>query len=151
MTIGQNTYINLDDARQYTLVFGLDELPAEDDDATQLLYRAAIMLDRKYGAAFIGQKSDYFQPLAWPRTYSPTLYPVELGQAQVELALMMMNGFNPMAQVEGAVTKTTDQIDVLSISREYKTGFQSDPMHAIKVILRPILNTNSSITCTRGA
>ena len=123
LTIGTDTYISLADARQYCVDNGLNSLPEDDAIAEALLKRAAKAIDRRWGNRFIGMKHTISQKMAWPRDVNisgtfrsqgenwlytldsdgnPRLFndiPVEVGEAQVEMALLIDAGEDPPAAI----------------------------------------------------
>lgn len=166
-----DTYISLDDARDYADIMGL-VLPADDGELELLLRRSAIYLDRIYGPRYLGNRSVGTQSLYWPRAvvtyydstgnyrsdFSTTSVPKELGQAQVELVALMYEdeSFDPLAQPEPAVKKETSKLEGLESTIEYAdpAGYSPSPWSRLDFILAPILRVyvkgTGRITSTRG-
>jgi hypothetical protein len=176
LTVGTDTYISLADARTYATMYGIAGVEDGDDTTAEAnLKVAARMLDRMYNNQWIGIKKTLEQSLAWPRnvgefgTYrgegeswnytldsdgNPRLFntiPAEVGEAQVELVGLITGGLDVLAQVENAITSYTDKVDVLSVSRDYKSPYKVDPMFRVRLILRPLLQVKYGLTATRGA
>lgn len=165
LTIGTDTYISLADARQYCEDNGLNTLPEMDADAEALLKRAAKALDRRWGNRFIGTKRTIEQPLAWPRDVNiggtldsdgnPRLFndiPVEMGEAQVEMALLMQDGADPLVQNEAPITEKIVELDVIKTTTKYASAYQTPAFYNVLIILRPLLvPANAGIKATRGA
>ncbi len=164
-----DTYISLEDAREYADVMGLS-LPTDDADAEALLKRSAIYLDRLYGARYIGNRTNSSYLLYWPRTVlsyydsmgnyradlTYTSVPVELGQAQVELASMMYDDFDPFVQPEPQVKMVREKLGAIETTMEYadSSGYASSPFYKLDVLLAPLIrtgNVSKRITSTRGA
>lgn len=178
ITVGINTYISLVDARAYIVDNAiLTELPSVDAECERLLKQASKALDRLYGNRYLGFRQIATNILYWPRVFADArphgegefryiitdsdgnarnLYgiPYELGQATVELALMLENGEDIYAQPNPFLTKEINKVDTLVAEREYKnTGnlYSIDPRYHIKLILRPLLRTdNMGVTLARG-
>lgn len=174
LTVGTDSYISLADAREYATMFALD-LPTDDTEAEALLRRAVKALDRKYANRYMGYKKTIEQPLQWPRnvgefnTYrsagelwgytvdadgNPRDFSViqpELGEAQVEMAVLIQNGEDPLAQSQPKATEASDSIGDLSTSRKYKVPYAPDTFSRVSTVLRPLLLVSIGIKATRGA
>lgn len=174
LVVGQNSYITLEDARAYAELFALD-LPSDDVEAEKLLVRAVKSMDKKYAAQYIGYKKTIQQPLQWlrnigefntyrsegelwgytidsdgnPRDFST--FPPELGEAQVEMAVLIQNGADPFAQSSPKATEASDSIGDLSTSRKYSKPYAEDTFSRVKTILRPLLMVSVGLKATRGA
>lgn len=173
------TYITVDDARSYADTMGLSLPPVgteedeTDDSAIELLLkRAAIYLDRLYGARYIGNRTAVpASKLYWPRTVvnyydslgnwrddlTYTSVPAELGMAQVELASMMFSDdYDPFAPPEPSLKKETSKLEGLELTLEYADvgGYVENDLNKIDLILAPLLKVYSKnsgrITSTRG-
>lgn len=169
LIIFTDTYISLDDARTYVADNGLtDSFPADDTEAETLLRRAAKAIDRKYGQHFLGFKSVVGQPMAWPRIMTtgevyalevdsdgnPRNFSViqpELGEAQVELAILMNDGASVLTQQDGALTNILTKAGDVESQKTYSAPFQASDFYGISLILRPLLERQVGISCTRGA
>lgn len=174
LTVGTDSYITLEDAREYASMFALD-LPTDDTEAEALLRRACKAMDRKYAARYLGYKKTTTQPLQWlrnvgefntyrsegelwgytidsdgnPRDFS--IFPPELGEAQVEMAVLIQNGADPLNQSSPKATSATDTIGDLSTSRTYSRPYAPDTFSRVETILRPLLLVSIGIKATRGA
>jgi hypothetical protein len=176
LTLGTDTYISLEDARTYCTNMGVGPLPTEDADAEALLKRAAKALDRRWGNRFIGVKSSLSQAMAWPRDVAVTgayrgqgeswaytldsdgnprdfnSIPVEMGEAQVEMALFIEAGEDPLQQNAPTMSEYSVTVDVISETKKYAHSYQQPAFYNVLVILRPLLvPTSGSISATRGA
>lgn len=168
LTIPIDSYISLVAARAYATLMGLD-LPAVDVDAELVLKKAAIYIDRLYGHRFIGNRTTTIG-LYWPRTVvsyydssgnyrsdlTYTSVPLEVGQAQVELAAMMYtNEFDPFVQPEPRLKSEQVKIEGIETKVEYADafGYNANPFYKLDILLAPLLTIISSkrITMTRGA
>ena len=175
LTLGVDTYISYTDAVAYATANGLQGFPTEESDGEVLLRRAAKAIDRRWGNRFLGEKQLVTQSLAWPRyvasTYRPhgqgeTLgwtydsdgnprdfsgIPPELGEAQVELAVLIANSLDPLQQVENAVTESTKKLGDLESTKKYASPYASTPFYSVMTILRPLLKRTGQVVATRGA
>lgn len=175
ITVGQDTYISLADARTYAALEMLD-LPTDDVEAETILKRAAKALDRRFAGRYLGIKANANNPMQWPRlvgthgdyhsegeVYNQQTdsdgnprdlsgYPVELGEAQVEIAALMINGQNPLEPSEVAITRKTSKVDVLTVDVQYATpSTPTSVFNTVFTILRPILTQKNGLKMTRGA
>lgn len=175
ITVGVDTYISLADARQYVIDNGLSSLPDDDADAEALLKRAAKGIDRRWGNRFIGMRRTYTQKLAWPRDVNvqpgyrgpgeawlytldadgnPRLFndiPPEMGEAQVEMALLMQDGADPLEQNEAPITEKSVEVGGIKSVKKYASSYQTPLFYNIATILRPLLVPVGGIKATRGA
>lgn len=176
LTVGTDTYISLADARQYCTDNDLEALPEDDTEAEKLLRRAAKALDRRWGNRYLGVKATLAQTLAWPRDVAVSgsyrgqgeswMYtldadgnprdfndiPAEMGEAQVEMAVLMQNAADPLQQNQTPVIEKSVEADGVSISKKYATPSQEPAFYRVLIILRPLLKPiGGSISATRGA
>lgn len=174
ITVGTDTYITLADARDYANDFANSQLPQNDVEAEKILKQAAVALDRIYGARYLGRKSTSSQPMYWPRTFDTGMedysdgfmvkdsdgnpadlsnYPVQLGYAQVELALLSLSGTSVYTQPAPAIISESKKLDVLEKQLQYanSNGYKEDYLYKVSLILRPLLKRSGSVLMTRGA
>lgn len=177
LVLGTDTYITLTAARTYCITYG-GSLPVVDADADSLLRKATLAIDRIYGNRYLGRKINASQPLYWPRTYvqgnmnnyddgffildsdgNPadlSSYPVQLGYAEVELALLIQAGTDIYAQPQPVLSSERKKVDVLEKELAYatgsgQTGYRTQPLYEIGLILRPLLTSSGTYTMQRGA
>ena len=175
LVVGTDTYTTLTDARTYIAAQGLSELPTDDTEADVLLRKAAKALDRRWGNRYLGMKETMSQPMAWPRnvgqvgtyrgegeTWGYTIdsdgnprdfsgYPLELCEAQTEMALLLQDGADQFAQSEAAVTEVSQSVGDLSSTKKYKTAYQTPVFYNIAMLLRPLLVQSYGLKAGRGA
>lgn len=177
ITVETDTYISLADARAYVSANALTPLPLVDSEAESLLKRAAVTLDRIYSNRYLGMKETIEQPMFWPRIFAgltprgtgewpgnvvdsdgnPRNFqqvPVEMGQAQVELAVMLAAGTDPYRQPEPFLSAERNKVGSLEQEKQFKSaiGYRADPLYKITLILRPLLaNPTGQVAITRGA
>lgn len=143
------TYISVEDARDYATLFGLILPPADevgDAELENLLRRAAIYMDRLYGLRFLGERVDPLQLLSFPRDLYEEA-PVQVGYAQVELVALMYANDGKLPSTSPAIKKQTVKVEGLEESIEYADaqGFGANPYLDIERILAPWF---SAITVT---
>lgn len=161
-----NSYVTYAEFQAYCDLIGRTA-PAQDVVEPRLI-QGTLALDRKYGARFLGRKTDSTQPLQWPRTPSQDrmvnntdgLYtvdaegnyrdlntiPPEVQEAVCEVALAMPTGFTLYSQDNPAVTEETKKVDVLSTTYKYAGPFavRSATDYTIDLILFPILLSSAT-------
>ena len=139
LTVGTDTYIDLADATAYLADFGPDG--AEVDESA--LKRATLAIDRLWGGTFTGARSVSTQALEFPRDGS-TEIPLCVQHATAELAYLISTGTDPYTQPTPLVTEETIKLDVITESRKFHdTGYRTNFLHKIKVILGPVLAGSS--------
>lgn len=158
------TYISVEDAKEYAALMGL-ELPSDEETLEPLLRRAAIYLDRLYGSRYAGAKMDIGQFLEWPRDVyfgvGAGLYvPKQLGYAQVELAAVLQANDNALPVPEARLKKQSVKIEGLEETLEFAdvNGYAIDPFDRVLMALGTWLNIGTGskgfsrkLTMTRGA
>lgn len=172
------SYITVADAREYAVLMDLVAVEGLSDGDLELqLKRAAIYLDRNYGARYLGNRAIGSQVLFWPRAvlsyydsvgnfrsdFTTLAIPKELGQASVELVQLMLDNdalFNTAPSdlikmkketIEGAVSTMYEYVN-----GAYESGIVRDPLWKLEPILTPILKpdgfkVSKVITMSRGA
>lgn len=167
-----DTYITVEDAREYASIMEL-VLPETDEELELYLKRAAIYLDRLFGARYRGNRTIGSQVLYWPRTqlnyydalgnyrsdFGTDSVPAELGQAQVELVALLYQGLDVFVQPDPMVKKEVVKLEGIETSVEYASasGFAPNPLYKIELLLAPLLSVGLAegqsrrITMTRGA
>lgn len=147
-----NTYVDEQQARDYADARGI-ELPADDADVGAMLISAMDYLEAQR-ARYQGSKTHPgVQALQWPRTgvildcsyqLPDNVIPVELKNAQMQLALEVFAGNTLMPSSDGRVVKR-EKVDV--IEREFMTGsdlgtggLPSPSFPAVDALLAPLFN-----------
>lgn len=95
-----NSYVSVEDAREYAANRGT-ELPSDDDELAAMLIRASDYLEAQ-ACRFQGRRTSSAQALEWPRTgvvihcdaVPPNVIPKSLIAAQVQLAMAINAGFD---------------------------------------------------------
>lgn len=157
ITVGTDTYISTADAASYIALMGLASL----SDAEPLLKRATQSIDRLYSGRYIGTKASITQPLHWPRIVQDdtdadgnirdfTSIPVDLGQATVELALLIDAGSDVFAQPDPMLISESVQVDVIKQTREFASAYASNVHHKVSLALRALLVSPSTVRLVRG-
>jgi hypothetical protein len=165
LTVGVNTYISLQDARQYVKHFNLLPLPVDDQEAEEILTNAAISLDHLYGGQYIGQKQTSTQPMDWlrnvllpydsygdPRDW--TVYQPELGEAQTTLTSIIQSGVAIYGQPAPKANYIRHQVGTLvqEIHTSDYYSYSENALYTVTLLLQPLLESNSGkIYITRGA
>lgn len=174
LIVATNSYITLADARQYALEQGLD-LPQVDADAITLLTRAAKALDRRFAGRYLGVKAKAANAMQWPRLVGVvgnyrgdgevwnqqidsdgnprdlSLIPVELGEAQVEMALYIDAGADALLGNADAIKSESTSVGDLTTSVTYaNSSAPTSQFNTVYVILRPLLKQNTGLKMTRG-
>lgn len=135
LILGQNTYIELDDALDYLETYGPDG--AIVDEAS--LAKATLAIDRLYRGRFKGVKTAEDQPLEFPRNGSTTI-PSAVAQATAEMAVLIFDDEDVYAQPQPMMTEERVKIDVIETSKKYSgAGYYSNFLYRIQVILSPVL------------
>jgi hypothetical protein len=170
LIVGTDSYVSVADAAIYCAAQGLDAL----SDPETLLKRATVAIDRLYGGRFIARKIATAQLLGWPRSegYSfsadengyfyfidsdgnprnTQIIPPEVVQATIELAVVLDRGeIDPYAQPNPMVKSEDIQVDVIKTTRSFAapSGYASDPLYIITLILRPVLKNGGYIKFVR--
>ena len=135
------TYITTEAALEYAELMGLEVPP--DFDA--ILPRAAVYLDRIYGQRFID--------------FADGEYPAAVGQAQVELAMMIADNDGVLPPVPARIKRKSITLDEIKTDIEYAdaSGYAASPYDALEAILGPYLRVATvsgprrRLTMTRGA
>lgn len=160
-----NSYVSLAEARAYAGLRGLN-LPVSDIELSSLLVRSTDYLDTfKYK----GAKTSASQSLEWPRSRVYLLnpgycnsgellpsdsIPQKLKSAQIEAAIGLFSGINPMANFDGSAQIIEEQIDVLKV--RYANPVEGDinrpVITAVEALLIDLLDrgsVGSSVMFTR--
>ena len=141
LVTGETTYISLADATAYLTTYG-PEGAVVDEPA---LAKATLAIDRLYRGRFMGVKTDAARPVEFPRDTLTTI-PTVLGQATAELAVLLAGGTNVYAQPDPLVTEETVKVDVIQQTRKFQpTGYSSNFLHNITVILSPLLYASGGV------
>lgn len=122
---GANSYVSAADLTTYATARGITLTVSGDI----LLIKA---MDYLESLSYIGIKRLYSQGLQWPRVYamidgyytSSDVIPTELKNAQMQLAISIDEGNNPLATLSQAVKR--EKIDVIEV--EYMDGSSAAPI-----------------------
>lgn len=98
--LNANSYVSVDDAREYANSRGT-ELPEDDDEVASMLIRASDYLEAQE-CRYQGKRTSPSQALAWPRSgvvlncdaLPANVIPKSLIAAQVQLAMAINAGFD---------------------------------------------------------
>lgn len=148
---GANSYVSEAELTTYATARGV----TLSGDTEELLIRA---MDYIEAQCFIGLKLTEDQPLQWPRAnavidgylVSTDEIPEELKNGEMEAAMSIDNGEDPLADIPRQQTKAT----VGPISVEYALGSSTNTVRKINNALRKVLKAGgsggSSFVVSRG-
>jgi hypothetical protein len=120
--VNADSYGTLADYEGYALAMGWT-LAATDDANKINMRKAASYLDRKY--SFIGMKQYQFQALSWPRLVNdlvdswpvdPDTIPIDILDAQFEMAFIFQGGLDPFATIETSTTSESIKVGPITIA-----------------------------------
>ena len=162
---GANTYVSLLDANEYVTLYAEDPSVYENYDqekAKRSLIQAAKVLDELYGTRYSGYiYPDATQTLLFPRSsfYTNTgklikqlEIPTELKNAQVELAMLIYDGFNPYVTRNrdgNILSKSVSVAGAISTSVSYNKASEDEEftgMIRVERVLAPILQKKQKIS-----
>lgn len=152
------SYVTVSEARQYAQARGVT-LPSEELAVEALLVQAMDYLEAQR-AKYQGSKTwprpgepshPHAQALQWPRTgvvidchyeLPSDAIPVELKAAQMQTAVELSRGLNPMAGTDGRVKKKT-KVDVIeteffSATELGLAGYPTVQLPAVDALLQPL-------------
>lgn len=142
-----NSYVTVVEARAYALARGVT-LSATDSDVERYLVLAMDYLE-SLRAKFQGTKVSSTQSLQWPRTdvlidcieFPETSIPVELKNAQMQLAMQVSNGVDLMPTRQGAFVKL-EKVGPIETQYSEKIGTGLTPdMTAVDMLIAPLLSS----------
>lgn len=152
---GANSYIAVQEARDYAWIRGIT-LPADDDQVAAMLIRSMDYIE-SFRNDFKGLKTYNNQSLQWPRShveidgqqFSPYEIPIELKRALSQAVVEVNAGGAFMQATTGQVVKR-EKVDVLET--EYMTAaeagsdvvFGSPQYPAIDAHLEPLLKSDGA-------
>lgn len=136
LEVGVNTYVDMDDAKDY-LAGSTNSAPWDTAAATmktKALATAARALER---CTWSGTKTDPAQALSWPRTgvvdkygnaVSTSVVPQDIINAEIELALAILNDPNTLTQVNTMQTNKmvkagTVEVEFFRLPKNLATQF----------------------------
>ena len=159
-----NSYTSVADADAYHLLYANTDWAGDNDTKEQALVMACRSVDLLYGPYYNSAPLEGVQSLLWPRyafydkyakSRAQSTIPVELKQAQAEIALMYMNGVNifPMANTQSDVAEESVQIGDIKTQTKYRKPTEQERFESfrkIDLILTPILKlTSNSVSMSR--
>ena len=129
-----NSYISLDDLKDYWDTFGYIYSNYTDKALMQNIVKATRVIDSRYRNVFPGTRVTSSQGLEWPREnayyvddteIAPDVVPVEISSATAEMVYAAISGtatIQPVNSSEGPVIRTRDKVDVIETEREFTSS-----------------------------
>lgn len=154
-----NSYATIAELRAYAASRGAS-LPVTDAEVESLLIRAADYLG-SFEQQYVGTRQSVDQELSWPRTgayvngfiVEDDEIPKMLKRAQMQTAIEVSLGFDPLTGTSGSFVKRT-KVDVietefatpLELGAGYTTGAQ---LPAVAALLAPMLRNSGTLRSVR--
>lgn len=140
---GANSYVTTTELATYADERGIDITNTSED----LLIKS---MDYLEGLNFKGYKNTRSQSLQWPRwgvyvdgyPVDSNTIPTELKEAQMQLALSIDGGYDPLGIIEPKVTK--EKVDVIEIEYNW-TGAKKDIDPRINNKLKKLLDSGPGV------
>lgn len=134
---------------------------AETDAENEInLRRAAVAIEATYAEVFVGIRQYDGQALSWPRTWvgwvldfdiDPDTIPPRVKDAQMEMAYLIQNGADPLANVTAGIRAEDSQVGSLRKRVEY-AGAKTLPRYTVvDRLLRPFTKGSGGQVAVRRA
>lgn len=147
-----DTYVTLAEFHAYATAMGWSIGGHGHDDLHEAqLRRAAVAIDATY--SFVGRSQYQYQARSWPRVdiglvdgwpVNPDTIPQAVKDAQCELAWLIHEGFDPLANLPGVVARTRAKAGPVETETEYLGGLGIARMTAVDRLLRDYLSAGGT-------
>lgn len=155
---GANSYVDIDEAREYAADRGLT-LPVADADLEKLLIKAADFIETEPRGKYQGTRTfAAVDTMKWPRTgvciadyeLEPNEIPLQLKHAQCQLAFELQT-VDPSETLSGQLVKR-EKVDVIETEYaiDYKAGQKAPIVTKVNSLLDQLVVRGFALRVNRG-